>query len=47
MSVSEQITRIQGDKATIRNKLVELGLAENTANLDTLAAAITSCKAKR
>lgn len=40
MSVSEQITRIQGDKAIIRNKLVELGLAENTANLDTLATAI-------
>ena len=40
MSVSEQITRIQGDKSTIRNQLVAFGLVESTADLDDLAAAI-------
>ena len=40
MSVSEQITRIQGDKSTIRNQLVAFGLVEGTADLDDLAAAI-------
>lgn len=40
MSVSTEINRIVADKNTIRNKLVELGLAETTANLDTLATII-------
>lgn len=40
MSIAEQISRIQTDKSTIRAKLVELGMATNTANLDTLATAI-------
>lgn len=40
MSISTQLSRIQADKHTIRNKLVELGLATNTDNLDVLAAAI-------
>lgn len=40
MSVSTQIERIQTDRDTIRTKLVELGLAESTANLTALAAAI-------
>lgn len=40
MSVSEQITRIQGDKSTIRNQLVAFGLVESNADLDDLAAAI-------
>lgn len=40
MSVSTQISRIQTDRNTIRAKLVELGLAANTATLDACAAAI-------
>lgn len=40
MSVAEQITRIQADRNTIRNKLVELGLATSTDSLDSLAATI-------
>lgn len=40
MSVASQITRIQTDRNTIRNKLVELGLATSVDNLDTLAEAI-------
>ena len=40
MSVSEQITRIQEDKSTIRNQLVAFGLVESNADLDDLAAAI-------
>ena len=40
MSISTQIARIQADKNTIRAKLVELGMASSTANLDALAAAI-------
>lgn len=40
MSISTQISRIQTNRNTIRAKLVELGLAQNTAGLDTLAAAI-------
>lgn len=40
MSVSAEISRIQTNRNTIRVKLVELGLAQNTANLDALAAAI-------
>ena len=40
MSIASQITRIQQDRNTIRNKLVELGLATNTDNLDVLAESI-------
>lgn len=40
MSIASQITRIQTDRNTIRNKLVTLGLATNTDNLDVLAEAI-------
>lgn len=40
MSIATDISRIQTDRNTIRTKLVELGMASNTANLDTLAAAI-------
>ena len=40
MSVSEQITRIQSDKSTIRNQLVAFGLVESNADLDDLATAI-------
>ena len=40
MSISMEITRLQTDRNTIRTKLVELGLAQNTSNLDALAAAI-------
>lgn len=48
MSIATEISRIQTDRNTIRNKLIELGLAESTANLDTLATAvdgITNCGA--
>lgn len=40
MSISTEIARIQTNRNTIRAKLVELGMATNTANLDALAAAI-------
>ncbi len=40
MSVATQISRIQKDRNTIRTKLVELGMAQNTDDLDKLAAAI-------
>ncbi len=40
MSISTEISRIQANKNTIRAKLVELGMATNTDNLDKLAAAI-------
>ena len=40
MSIATEISRIQTDRNTIRAKLVELGMATNTDNLDTLAAAI-------
>ena len=40
MSVSTELSRIQSDRNTIRAKLVELGMATNTDNLDKLAAAI-------
>lgn len=40
MSISTEISRIQTDRNTIRAKLVELGMATNTDNLDKLAAAI-------
>lgn len=42
MSVSTEISRIQTNRNTIRAKLVELGMATNTDNLDKLAAAIES-----
>lgn len=40
MSVAAQISRIQQDRNTIRTKLVELGMAQNTDDLDKLATAI-------
>lgn len=40
MSVSTEVIRIQTDRNTIRAKLVELGMANNTDNLNRLAAAI-------
>lgn len=40
MSIATEISRIQTDRNTIRNKLIEFGLADSTANLDTLAAAV-------
>lgn len=40
MSISTEISRIQADRNTIRNKLIELGLATSTTKLDALAAAI-------
>lgn len=40
MSISTEISRIQSDRNTIRAKLVELGMANNTDNLDVLAVAI-------
>ena len=42
MSIASQITRIQTDRNTIRNKLVSLGLASSTDNLDKLATAVES-----
>lgn len=40
MSISTELSRIQSDRNTIRAKLVELGMANNTDNLDALATAI-------
>lgn len=40
MSVSTELSRIQTNRNTIRAKLVELGMATSTDNLDRLAAAI-------
>lgn len=40
MSISEQILRIQTARNTIRSKLVALGLAASTADIDDCAAAI-------
>lgn len=39
-NIATQITRITNDRNTIRNKIIDFGLAEPTANLDALAAAI-------
>ena len=39
MSVSEQLARIHADKSKLKNKAVELGIADSTANLDALATA--------
>ena len=47
-NIATQITRITNDRNTIRNKMIDFGLAESTANLDTLATAIdgiTNCGA--
>lgn len=40
MSIATEISRIQTNRNTIRAKLVELGMATNTDNLDRLASAI-------
>lgn len=40
MSIANEISRIQTDRNTIRAKLVELGMAQNTDGLDQLAAAV-------
>lgn len=40
MSIATELSRIQSDRNTIRAKLVELGMANNTSNLDALASAI-------
>ena len=40
MSVATEISRIQTNRNTIRAKLVELGMAQNTDGLDKLATAV-------
>ena len=40
MSIATELSRIQTDRNTIRSKLVSLGLASSTANLDACATAI-------
>ena len=40
MSIATELSRIQSDRNTIRAKLVELGMANNTDNLTKLATAI-------
>ena len=40
MSVTTEIARIQTDRNTIRNKLIEFGLVESAANLDACATAV-------
>lgn len=42
MSIATELSRIQTDRNTIRSKLVSLGLAASTANLDDCATAIDS-----
>ena len=42
MSIATEINRIQVNRNTIRTKLVELGLATGTSNLDALAEAISN-----
>lgn len=47
-NIATQITRITNDRNTIRNKVLDFGLVESTANLDALATAIdgiTNCGA--
>ncbi len=39
MSITSHLSRIQADKSKLKNKAVELGIADSTANLDALAAA--------
>lgn len=46
MSTQTEITRIQSARNTIRTKLVELGLAANTAKIDALATAVESIENK-
>lgn len=41
-NIATQITRITNDRNTIRNKVLDFGLVESTANLDALATAIDS-----
>lgn len=45
-NIATQITRIQTDRDTIRAKMVELGLAQSTDNLDKLAVAVSSLENK-
>ena len=40
-NIANQISRIQTDRDTIRTKLVELGMAQSTDNLDKLATAVS------
>ena len=40
-NIAKQIARIQTDRDTIRTKLVELGMAQSTDNLDKLATAVS------
>lgn len=40
MSISTEIARIQQDKSKIKTKLIDLGLASSTSNLDDCASAI-------
>lgn len=40
MSTSTEITRLQNARNTIRDKLIDLGLANSTAKLDVLATAV-------
>lgn len=40
MNIATEIARIQTDRNTIRNKLIDFGLAESTSNLDVLATAV-------
>lgn len=46
MSTSNQITRIQMARNTIRSKMVELGLATTTAKIDALATAVEGIENK-
>ena len=39
-NIATQITRLTNDRNTIRNKMIDFGLAESTANLDALATAV-------
>lgn len=39
-TIAEQITRLTNDRNTIRNKVLDFGLVESTANLDAVATAI-------
>lgn len=40
-NIATQITRLTNDRNTIRNKMIDFGLAESTANLDALATAVS------
>ena len=41
-NIATEIARIQTDRNKIRTKLVELGMVDSTANLDTCATAVES-----